>query len=56
MAAREPAERGESIVNLDAIESGMTAASLDDRGYRATRGGLWQIVMAVGRCASQRDE
>ena len=56
MTLREQAKRGESIVNLDAIESRMTPASLDDRGYRATRGGLWQIVVAVDAVATKRDE
>jgi hypothetical protein len=56
MASCEPAERGQSIFNLDAIESGMTTANLDDRGYRATSCGLRQIGMAVQSFASQRDE
>jgi len=34
----------------------MTAASRDDRRYSAARGGLREIVMAVRRFASQRDE
>jgi hypothetical protein len=56
MAVSEAAQSGERVVDFDAIESRMAMASRDDRGDRAACGGLWQIDVAVGRRAAQRDE
>ena len=56
MAAREPSERIEGIVNLDAIEGRVTASGRDNRGSRPQRGGLREIVVTVGGSAVQRDE
>jgi len=56
MPAREHSQRAKSVGDLDAIESRMMPASRDDRGYRATRRCQRQIVMAVRRFATQRDE
>ncbi len=56
MAAREPAQRRERIGNLDAIERRMPPPGRDDRGCGAPRGGLWQVVVAVGQRATDCDE
>src|ERR1039458_1776094 len=56
MAACEPAQRREGIGNLDAIESWMTPPGRSDRGCSARRGGLWQVVVAVGHRATDCDE
>jgi len=56
MAARETAERGEGIVDLDAINRGMSSPGFDDRGGCVELGGLREIVVAVDRCAAPCDE
>src|SRR6266849_4769024 len=56
MAVSETAERGESIVDLNAIERGMSSSGFDDCGRCVEFGCLREIVVAIDRCAAQCDE
>ena len=53
---REAAERGEGVIDLDAIERGMLSSGFDDRGRRAELGCLREKVVTVDRSAVQCDE
>src|SRR5207253_10724083 len=56
MAMRETAERGEGVIDLDAIERGMSSSGFDDRSGRAELGGLSEIVVAIEGRAAECDE
>jgi hypothetical protein len=56
MEMRKTAERGEGVLDLDAIERGMLSSGFDDRGRRAELGCSREKVVTVDRSAPQCDE
>jgi len=56
MGMRETAERGEGVIDLDAIERGMSSSGFDDRRCCIELGRFREIVVTVNRCAAQCDE